>query len=71
MGPDDIRVEDKFAQSLITPCSVNEQQLLEESELTDCNICRSCSLKTFDTRDTDSDMSSLNHADIVRTVSDS
>lgn len=49
---------------------MHEQQFLEESELTNGDIGRPGSLKTFNSRDSDSNVSSLNHADVVGTVSD-
>lgn len=67
----DSRIEDEFAQTLITPSPVDEQQLLEEPELTDGDVGRSSSLESLDSRDSDSDVSCLDHAHVVCAVSDS
>ena len=48
---------------------MDEQQLLQEPELRDGNIGTPSSLETFDTRDTNTDMRRLDHADIIGTVS--
>lgn len=47
---------------------MNQKQLSKEPELANCDISRSCGLKAFDTADTDSDMSGLNHGHIIGTV---
>lgn len=66
-----IEVEDDFRDALVGPGTVHQKELSKVSELRDCNVGGSCSLKTFDTGDTNTDMCSLNHGDIVRTVADS
>jgi hypothetical protein len=48
---------------------MDQQQLLQEPELRNSNICTPSSLETFDTRDTNTDMCGLDHADIIGTVS--
>lgn len=47
---------------------MDEQQLLEVPELRDGNVGRACGLETFDTRDTDANVCSLDHADVVGAV---
>lgn len=47
---------------------MNQKQLSKEPELANCDISRSCGLKTFDTADADSDMSGLDHGHIIGTV---
>jgi hypothetical protein len=65
------RVQDQLAESLITPSPMHEKQLLEEPELTNRNVRRSSSLQSLDSRDSDSDVSCLDHAHVVCAVSDS
>jgi hypothetical protein len=55
---------------LITPSTVDEKKLFKVSELTDRDIGGSRGLKTFYSRDSDSDMCCLDHTDIVRSISD-
>jgi len=62
--------ENKLAQSGITPSAMDQQQLLQEPELRNGNIGAPSSLKTFNTRDTNTDMCRLDHADIIGTVPD-
>jgi len=87
------RTENELRQSLITPSSVDEKELLEESELRDGDVRRSSSLETLynrtnwissllgrgrrsqektnlDSRDSNSNMSSLDHRHVVRSISD-
>lgn len=49
---------------------MHKEQLLEVAKLSDCNIGTSGSLETFDTADTDTHMGSLDHGNIVGTVTD-
>jgi hypothetical protein len=50
---------------------VNQKQFPKESELANCHIGRSRSLKTFHTADTNTHMGGLNHRHIVGTVTNS
>jgi hypothetical protein len=50
---------------------VNQKQLPKESELTNCHIGRSGSLKTLHTADTDTNVGGLNHRNIVGAVTNS
>jgi hypothetical protein len=49
---------------------VHKQQLSQETELRDGDIGGSSCLQAFHTGDTDTDVSRLDHADIVRSVPD-
>lgn len=62
-------IENDLADSLVAPGTMHEQQLAEETELTNGNIGTSSSLQTFHAADTDTDVSSLDHRHIVCTVS--
>lgn len=64
------RVEDDFGNALVGPGTVDEEEFAEVFELGDGNVGGTSSLKTFDTGDTDTDVSSLNHGDIVCAVTD-
>ena len=47
---------------------MDEEQLLEVPELRDGNVCRSCCLKTLEPGDTNANMGRLDHADVVRPI---
>ena len=49
---------------------MHEQQLSKEAKLADCEVSRACGLKALHAGDADTYMSSLNHRDIVRAISD-
>lgn len=49
---------------------MDEQQLLEVPELRNGNVGRACGLETFNTRDTNANVRSLDHADVVGAVTD-
>ena len=49
---------------------MHKKKLAEEAELTNGNIGAPGSLQTLDATDTHSDMSSLDHGDIVGTIAD-
>lgn len=49
---------------------MHKQQLLQESELANGNIGTSRCLKTFHTSNTHTNMSGLNHGDIIRAIAD-
>lgn len=66
-----VGVKNDSTDTRIAPRSVNQKQLPKEPELANCDISRSCSLKTFDTADADSDMSGLDHGHIIGTVANS
>ena len=55
--------------SLITPSSMNQQQFLQTLKLIDSKICRSNSLSTLHTSNTNSNMSLHNHWNIVCSIS--
>lgn len=67
----DSRVQDQLAQPHVTPGAVDKQQLLQVPELADGDVGGTRSLQAFVTRDADSDVRSLDHRDVVRTVADS
>lgn len=49
---------------------MNQQQLAEEAELTNGDVGAARGLQTFDTSDTHTDVSGLNHRDVVGPVAD-
>jgi hypothetical protein len=67
---EDVRVENELAKALIRPSAMYEKKLRQKAELTDSDVCRSRSLKTFDSGNADTDMRSLNHGNIIGSVSD-
>jgi hypothetical protein len=56
---------------VIAPSAVDEKQFAQIAKLPYGNICASSSLQTFDTADTHTDMSSLNHGNVVGAISNS
>src|SRR5204863_7438671 len=58
-----------FAYSDVVPSAMHEQKLQEETKLGNRIIGSSCCLKSFSTRDTNTDMRFLYHGDIVGTIS--
>lgn len=65
-----VRVENNSTDARVTPRAMNQKELPKESELSNCHICGSGGLKTFNTADTNTDMGGLNHGYIVGTVTD-
>lgn len=65
------RVQDHFANSLIAPGTVNEEQLAQIAELSNRNISTSGGLKALNTANTDANMCSLYHRNIVCSIADS
>lgn len=49
---------------------MNKKELLEVLELRDGDVRRPSGLETLDSRDSDSDVGSLDHGHVVRTVTD-
>jgi hypothetical protein len=47
---------------------MDKQKLAKITELCDRNICRSCGLQTFNTTDTNANMGSLDHGNIVGAI---
>lgn len=50
---------------------MDKEQLAKEAELCDGNICRPGGLKAFDTADTNTNMSGLDHGNVVSPVANS
>lgn len=50
---------------------MHQKQLAQIPELTNCNIGTSCSLQAFHTTDANTDVSSLDHRNIVGSVANS
>lgn len=63
-------VEDNFGNALVRPSAVYEEEFAKISELSDGDIGGAGGLETFDTGDADTDVGSLNHGDVVCTVTD-
>ena len=64
------RKQNTFGQSTVVPRAVDEQQFLEIRELCDRIIRWIRSLQTLEAADSNPDMRSLNHPDIVRSIPD-
>jgi len=62
------RTKDQLAEALVAPSTVDKKQFLQIFELRDSDIRGSCCLQAFDPRDTDANVRSLYHADIVGTI---
>lgn len=65
-----VEVEDDLGDTLVGPGAVDEKQLPQVAELGDGDVGGPGSLESFNTRDTNADVSSLDHGDIVGTVAD-
>lgn len=56
---------------MVTPSSMNEKKFAKIAELSDRNVGGPCGLQTFDTTDTNANVSRLDHRNIVGTVTNS
>ena len=63
-------VENDFADAVITPRPMHEKEFSKVTKLTNGNVGASSGLQTLDTCYTDTNMSSLDHGNVVGAVTD-
>eukprot|EP00128_Syssomonas_multiformis_P001910 Colp12_sorted_trinity150504_noHs@27698 len=64
-------VEDELGQAPVGPCTVDEQQALEEAELPNGIVCSTCRLQALLPADADTNVRCLDHAHVVGPIANS
>ena len=65
------RVQNHLRDALITPSTMHQEQLSQIAKLPNSNVGAACCLQALHTTDANSNVGSLNHGDVVGTVTNS